>query len=65
MASVITNTSTNTSHIPLFNKNVLASVGVLFFEASQAEVPERKTKTGAQKCVIQREKNNGTVVVEG
>src|SRR6185503_1052913 len=37
---------------------------VLFDPYRNAEVPVRKTKTGAQKCVIQRVKNSRGVVVE-
>ena len=35
----------------------------MFFEARKAEVPDKNTNTGAQKCVIQRVKNKGVVVV--
>jgi hypothetical protein len=52
------------SQIPLVSKNLLLSFTLfLLVKEIKADVPERKTKTGAHKCVIQRVKNKAGVVV--
>src|SRR5690348_416186 len=52
MPKVIKVTSTKTSHKPLLIRKTLASGRVFFKEDRYADTPERKTKVGAQKCVI-------------
>ena len=63
IANVITAISINTSQMPRFIKKRLISFLVLRRPASHAEVPDKNTKTGAQKCVIHLVKNNCGVVV--
>ena len=47
---------------PRFKRKIESSPFPFRSPTKKAEVPARKTKTGAQKCVIQRVKNNGTLV---
>jgi hypothetical protein len=54
--------SENMSQAPLFSKKVVISPVVLRCSARHADTPLKKTKVGAQKCVIQRVKNRITVV---
>jgi hypothetical protein len=55
--------SAKINHNPLLIRNMLSSFFVLRRLCRYIDVPERKTKTGAQKCVIHRVKNNvGDVV---
>ena len=56
IASVTITISARTSHNPLFIKKAEASAVVFRRDERYAETPERNTKTGAQKCVIQRVK---------
>src|SRR5829696_2398153 len=51
------------SQKPLLIRNKLNSFLLFRRLWNQADVPARKTKTGAQKCVIHRVKNNIGVVV--
>ena len=55
-------TSERINHAPLFNKKRLSSFLDRRCPARKADVPLKKTKAGAQKCVIQRVKNKITVV---
>jgi hypothetical protein len=48
MPKVTSVTSAITNQSPLLIRNMLASAFVLFCEARYAEMPERKTKMGAQ-----------------
>jgi len=60
---LITKNSTNINHTPRFIKKKLSSFFVFLTPYKYAEVPARKTKTGAQKWVIHLVKNNWGVVV--
>ena len=52
------------SHMPRVNKYHESWLTLVLFDPyKNADVPVRKTKTGAQKCVIQRVKNSRGVVV--
>jgi hypothetical protein len=64
-AKFITENSSMISQIPLVIKNLLLpAMSFLFFMEIKAEVPERKTKTGAQKWVIHRVRKSNVVVVD-
>ena len=53
-----------TSQIPLVSRNLLLSERLLLLlYAIYADNPDKKTKVGAQRCVIQRVINNAVVVV--
>jgi hypothetical protein len=52
------------SLIPLLRRKfLLAAISFLFFMEIKVEVPERKTKTGAQKWVIHRVRKSNVEVV--
>jgi hypothetical protein len=56
--------SSNTSQIPLVKRNILLSETLFcFLNEIYAEIPDRKTKAGAQRCVIHLVKNIKVVVV--
>jgi len=60
---LLTTTSRSTSQIPRVNKN-LNNLGFDFLEPYKKEDdPAKNTNTGAQKCVMNRVKNNMGVVV--
>ncbi len=63
MASVTITSSANTSHKPLEIKNPLSCFLLFLKPCKYAEVPDKKTNTGAQKCVIHRVRNRKGVVV--
>jgi hypothetical protein len=64
MAKLITVISIIISQIPLeIKKRLVYARLFLFFIDMKAEVPDRNTKTGAQKWVIQRVKKSSGVVV--
>src|SRR4051812_37287696 len=60
---LISKISAIASQAPRFIRNRLASAFDLFLPERKAEVPDKKTKTGAQKWVIQRVKKSAGVVV--
>src|SRR6185503_3471010 len=56
--------SSTINHSPLVSRNFLAAVSsCLLFMDKKADVPDKKTKVGAHKCVIQRVANKAVVVV--
>lgn len=62
-AKVTMTASTKISHKPRVKRNHATCFLLVWTPYKNADVPARKTNTGAQKCVIQRvKKSNGVVV---
>src|SRR5215204_1151509 len=62
-AKLISVSSSRINHNPLLRRNETAFACSSFLHNRKTETPDRKTKVGAHKCVIQRVKNRTPEVV--